>query len=57
VPPATASRGLLRLIWPLLAAIACLLALAALGMTLQSAVRAYIGGEALCAPRSRRSSI
>jgi diguanylate cyclase (GGDEF)-like protein len=39
------SRGLLQLIWPLLAAIALLLAIAAAGMTLLSAVRAYIGGE------------
>ena len=39
------TRDLLRLIWPLLAAIACLIAVAAAGAVMLSAMRAYIGGE------------
>jgi diguanylate cyclase (GGDEF)-like protein len=45
VPATTVRRGLLQLIWPLLAAIAGLLLIAAAGIVLLSAVRAYIGGE------------
>ena len=45
MPSSTVGRGLFQLIWPLLAAFACLLLIAALGITMLSAVRAYIGGE------------
>ncbi len=42
----TGGRGLYRLIWPLLAAMALLALVAVLGIYALSSVRAYIGGEA-----------
>ncbi|MEX2197913.1 MAG: EAL domain-containing protein [Burkholderiales bacterium] len=42
----TGGRGLYKLIWPLLAAMALLAVVAVLGIYALSAVRAYIGGEA-----------
>jgi len=54
---ASGGRGLFRLIWPLLAAIALLLLLAVLGFYALSAVRAYIGGEAFWSRAQKQAVI
>jgi diguanylate cyclase (GGDEF)-like protein len=54
---ASGGRGLFRLIWPLLAAIALLLLLAVLGFHALSAVRAYIGGEAFWSRAQKQAVI
>ena len=57
MPSSRVSRGLLQLIWPLLAAIAGLLLIAAVGIVLLSAVRAYIGGESFWSRAQKQAVI